>query len=128
MIYVDTDFFLALLKKQDWLKTSAKSLLRKYQHQLWTSTATLIELLLVASNYKLDPERILIDALELVEVRETEAKKYLVAAHYIKDKDVGVFDAIHAAFCGRKGKIISSDKVFDKLGLERIQLGKGKGV
>lgn len=121
MIYADTDFFVALLKKSDWLKSGAERLLRQHQGSIWTSPATLIELLLIAAEFGLDPEELLVDVLRIVELRHADANVFLVAASYIKQHNVNVFDAVHAAYCG-SSKIISSDRVFDRLGLERIGL------
>ena len=70
----------------------------------------------------LDPRRLLVDTLKIAELRGGDPQVFLVAAHYVKERDVGVFDAIHAAFCGRTSPMISSDKVFDRLGLERVAL------
>ena len=122
MIYADTDFFLALMKKTDWLKTPALSLYEKYKGDIWTSPTTLIELLLVAEEYELDPERIVMDAMLLAELRGGVPKTYALAGWYVKTRGVGVFDALHAAFCGNECQILSSDKVFDKIGLKRIPL------
>ena len=91
---------------------------------MWTSTTTLIELLLLAKVKDLDPIDVLIDALAIAQLRGGESQLYLLAAHYIKKDNVGVFDSLHAAWCGRDCKILSSDKVFDRLGLDRIPLGK----
>ena len=123
MIYADTDFFLALMKESDWLKQSAEHLLEKHRGQIWTSPITLIELLLVAAEYTLDTERLLVDVLEIAKLEGGEARHYLMAAGLIKEHKVGVFDALHATFC-EDSKIISSDKVFDRLGLERVRLGE----
>jgi predicted nucleic acid-binding protein len=122
MIYADTDFFLALLKDSDWLKTSAKRLLHIHKNEIRTSPVTLIELLLVSAQFYIDPERLIADALELAQIQGGEVTPILIAAHYIKNKGVGVFDSLHAAFCGVEGTIISSDKVFDRLGLDRIPI------
>ena len=121
MIYADTDFFLRLMKDSDWLKGRAKRLLNRYKGQIWTSPATLIELLLVAAEYKLDPERLLVDVLALSELSGDTANVFLTAAGYMKEKNVRVFDSLHASFCGTS-RIISSDKIFDKLGMDRIKL------
>ena len=122
MTYADTDFFLALMKESDWLKDSAKRLIEEHKGKLWTSPATLIELLLVAAEFDLDPERLLVDVLELVELKGGDPSVYLKAAYLIKSHGSRVFDSLHAAFCGKDDKIISSDKIFDKLGLDRIDL------
>ncbi|WP_456398062.1 PIN domain-containing protein [Palaeococcus sp. (in: euryarchaeotes)] len=58
MIYADTDFFLALLKPDDWLKENARKILEKYRGDITTSDATFIELLLLAERYGLDPIKI----------------------------------------------------------------------
>ena len=121
MIYADTDFFLALLKGSDWLKRGAKRLLRKHHDQLWTSEVTLTELLLLAKEFSLDPRRLLVDAMGIARVDDRIGRLYLTAANVIKQQGVGVFDALHAAYCGND-QILSSDKVFDRLGLDRIPL------
>ena len=121
MIYADTDFFLALLKKSDWLKERARRLLERHKGEIWTSPVTLTELLLLAAEFDMDPEGLIVDALKLVELRGADEKVFLVAAYYMQEKNVTVFDSIHAAYCGNC-KIISSDRVFNKLGFNRIQL------
>ncbi len=77
---------------------------------------------LVSVQFDIDPERLIADVLELAQIQGGEVKLILIAAHYIKNSGVGVFDSLHAAFCGVEGKIISSDRVFDRLGLDRISL------
>ncbi len=121
MIYADTDFFLALLKPTDWLKQRATRLLEKYRGQIRTSAATMIELLLLAAQYELDPERLLVDSLDIAQLEGSEPNAFLLAAHIMKKEGVGVFDSLHAAHCG-DAEMISSDKVFDRLGLKRIPL------
>ena len=120
MVYADSDFFLALLKGSDWLKKKAERLLSQYKGEIWTSGATVTELLLVAEEFNLDPEKLVVDVAEIAEV-QGGAEVFLIGANYMKEEGATVFDSLHAAFCG-KDKIISSDKVFDKLGLERVRL------
>ena len=122
MIYADTDFFVALAKKSDWLKVSAKKLLREYAGQIWTSPATLIELLLLSAGLGLEPETVIEDALKIARLKGGDASVFQQAAKYVKKDDVRVFDALHAASCGFDCPIISSDRIFDKLGLKRIRL------
>lgn len=119
MIYADTDFFLALLKPNDWLKKNAKKILKEYKGQITTSEVTFIELMLLAKRYNLDPIRLASSVMAICNIEDT---KYLKAAIYIKEYGVNVFDAFHAANC--QGRIISSDNVYDKLGIERIDLRK----
>ncbi len=83
----------------------------------------MIELLLLAAEFSMDPQRLLVDVLALAELRGGEAEVYLTAASYMTVEGSNVFDSIHAAFCGTECLMISSDKVFDRLGLKRIPLG-----
>lgn len=122
MTYADTDFFLALMKESDWLHDRARLLLKRHRQDLWTSHATLIELMLVAHEFNLDLQRLLIDVLEIAEVRGSDPAHYLKAARYMKEHGARTFDAIHAAICGKGDMIISSEGVFDKIGLQRIDL------
>jgi|Deesub1362B_J571_1020462.scaffolds.fasta_scaffold13714_3 predicted nucleic acid-binding protein len=119
MIYADTDFFIALLKPTDWLKDKAKKALERYKGQITTSEVTFIELALLAKRYNLDPVKITASVMAICEI---EDDAFLKAAIYIRDYGVGVFDAFHAVHC--KGKIISSDRVFDRIGVDRVKLEK----
>lgn len=123
MTYADTDFFLALIKETDWLKARARSLLAAYRGHLWTSVVTIVELLLLAREFELDPEVIVLDSAEIAEIRGTDVKILLAAAHFMKEFGLHTFDALHAAFA-QGDEILSSDRVFDKIGLKRIPLEK----
>jgi predicted nucleic acid-binding protein len=88
MIYADTDFFLALLKKDDWLKDRAEDIYRKNKRRIWTSPVTIIEMLLLAEEYKLDPERVVVDILEIAEVKGVDINILLLASHLMKHKNL----------------------------------------
>ncbi len=122
-MYADTDFFLALLKESDWLRDRALHLERKYHGRIRTSVATLIELLLLAKRFSIDPERLVAGAFAIALPVGISHETALLAAHYIKDKGFHVFDALHAAYCDGD-EIISSDHVFDSIGIKRIALEK----
>ena len=119
MVYADTDFFLALLKPNDWLKENARKLYEKYKGRITTSEATFLELLILSKRFNLDPLRLLAAVMAII---EEENEDYLRAAYYMKEHNLNPFDAVHAAKCG--GVIISSDKALDKLGIKRIKLEK----
>jgi predicted nucleic acid-binding protein len=119
--YADTDFFLAILKETDWLKSRARRMLLKHKKDLWTSPVTAIELLLLADRTGLDAERLILDMTQIAELRGIDARILLAAAHYMKEHSAHTFDALHAAFCD-SDSIISSDKIFDRIGLRRIPL------
>lgn len=121
MIYVDTDFVLALLKESDWLKSKAQKLYDKYKDELFTSGITIVEVLLLAKRFDIDPEVLLVSLFQIIPtIKGLEKNTALLAAHYMKE-GVNVFDALHASSCG-SCDIISSDSVYDKIGLRRIDL------
>ncbi|WP_297065723.1 PIN domain-containing protein [Thermococcus sp.] len=117
MIYADTDFFLALMKPNDWLKKNAEKILKRYGNQITTSETTFLELLIVAKKYNLDPIKLTSAVMALTGIEEGV---YLQVAYYMKEHGLNAFDAFHAAKCG--GVIISSDKVYEKIGVKRIKL------
>ncbi len=116
-MYADTDFFLALLKGSDWLKANALRLLNKYRNDIYTSEVTYVELMLLSQKYHLDSVSVVADVMAITKTNNTT---YLKAAHFIKENKVNVFDAFHAAHV--EDSIISSDSVYDKLGIKRIKL------
>ena len=121
--YADTDFFLALLKSDDWLKESATRIYRRHRESIWTSGWAIAELLLVAEEFKMDPERLVADIFEIAAVRDANKETLKGAAHLMKRHGMSTFDALHAASCG-DDVIVSSDSVYDALGLPRIKLGQ----
>lgn len=122
MVYADTDFIVALTKESDWLKAPAEALLSKHRGQIWISPATLIELMLLAAKMNLDPVQAVRDAMQIARLVGGDPDVFMLAATHVKTKRAGVFDALHAAYCGQEHPILSSDKVFDRLGLKRIPL------
>jgi len=121
LTYADTDFFLALIKATDWLKSPAQRLFETYRDKLWTSVVTIIEVLLLAERLQLDPERLVVNVSEIAEVRGVERTTLLLAAHFMKEYKLHTFDALHAAFA-QGDEILSSDRAFDRVGLKRVPL------
>lgn len=121
MVYADTDFFLAIMKNKDWLKSSARKLYKEHKNSLWTSVITLVELLLLCQRYNLDPERVTISLYSICTVTGAEKERALLTAYNMKYHKLNVFDAFHAAYSS-DDSIISSDKKFDEIGLKRIKL------
>jgi len=122
-LYADTDFFLGLLKKKDWLKRNAERIYKNYKNEMWTSGLTLNELILISYREGNDPIEIVEKASRLIEIREPiiGTEGYLSACYLMKKYDMTPFDALHAVYCG-KDAIISSDKKYDEIGLKRIKL------
>jgi hypothetical protein len=118
-MYVETDFLLALIKDDDWLGDAAETIYRKHEDDLWTSEFTLAELLLVAYREERDVERVLANAIELVNVRG-DVDEMLAAATYVADHDLTPFDAIHLVR-SRDEPIVSSDDSYDEFS-ERVSL------
>ena len=121
MIYADTDFFLALIKKDDWLKKNAEALLLKFRGKITTSIMTIAEALIVANRFAIEPELIVSSIVQIANITDEDENTALLAAHYIENYNFTVFDAFQAALCGNK-YMLSSDKAFDKLKMKIIAL------
>lgn len=122
MPYADTDFFIAIMRDDDRLNPTAKSVFLKYKGSIWTSIDVVIELILVAkrSNALIPAERLVRDLMGLAKVEGVDTSLILIAASYIDKHGVSIFDAFHAASC--RGSIISSDHIYDNLKIERIKI------
>jgi len=118
-MYAETDFMLALVKADDWLGESAEAVYREHRDELWTSQFTLIELLLVAYREDRDTERVIANAVELLEVRG-DVDTVLAAASYVEQEGLTPFDALHLVESDGD-TIVSSDKSYDGLA-ERVAL------
>ena len=118
-MYADLDFWLALLKDDDWLADRAESLLDEYEDDLEVSLATFIELFLVETRFSFDRERAVTAILELATYGGDPNVVYQASENI--NEGLNTFDAFHAALSG--GSIISSDRAYDDLpGVNRIRL------
>ena len=122
-MFADTDFLFALLKPSEWLKDNALVIFNKYKGQIKTSISCIIELAILCKRYKFNTTEIFANLFELIYLEEEDYKIALCAATYIEKYKLNVFDAFHAAYCN-KDVIISSDSIYDKLSLKRIDLRK----
>lgn len=118
-MYVETDFILALLKQDDWLSEKAEKVYRENRDELWTSSYTLVELMLVAYREDRNVLKTVSETIELVEVRG-DSKQIEAAAVYVEEEDMTPFDAVHLVRAGGE-KIVSSDKDYDEHS-ERLEL------
>ena len=121
MPYADTDFFLAMVKKEDWLKSGAEKVYSENKGKIDTSIITLLELFLLCERKGLDPEVIVGSVFKVSNVERLSITEAMQIAHNIKHENINVFDAFHSAMAGGR-EIISSDDVYDKLGQKRIGL------
>jgi len=110
-MYAETDFLLALITDDDWLGEAAETVYRDCRDELWTSQSTLIELLLVAYREDRDTERVVTNAVALVEVRG-DVDTVLSAATYIEDHGFTPFDAVHLVE-SNGATIVSSDDTYE---------------
>jgi len=117
-MYADTDFWVALLKDDDWLAERAQEVLEEHGDELEVSLVTFVELFLIEERYTFDRETAVTSILELADYDGDENAVYQ-ASEYIDD-GLNTFDAFHAALAD--DGIVSSDKVFDKIDVERLSL------
>ncbi len=123
MPYADTDFFLAIAKKEDWLKSGAEKIYNENKGKISTSIITVIELLLLCERKKLDPEAIVGSVFKIAAVDRLSITEAMQIAHNIKHENLNVFDAFRSVLAGNM-EIISSDEIYGKLGQKRIKLEK----
>lgn len=123
-MYADLDFWLALLKDDDWLGDRAETLLNEHEDELEISLATFIELFLVEERYSFDREQAVTAMLELGTYPGDPDVVYQASENIAAG--LNTFDAFHAALSG--GTIVSSDGAYDELdAIERIRLEPDAG-
>lgn len=126
MMYADLDFFLALLKDKDWLKAKAEDLYLKNHRVIWTSAITLQEIILYATREGHNAAEYIEKIVGLVKVKNAviTAETCLAVADLMGKYGFTMFDAFHALL-SEGDAIISSDKIYDRLGMQRIKLEEG---
>ena len=120
MIYADTDFFIALVKDDDWLQQRATTIATEHAGDIYTSRATLLEILMISDRFEFDRMEALSYALEIASVVEDETVLFQ-AADYMEQYGLTAFDAYHLAYADH-GPIISSDNSFDDVTDDRIPI------
>lgn len=120
MIYADTDFFIALVKDDDWLGKRAAAFAVEHAGELYTSRMTLLELLMISDRFDYDRMETLSYALEIAPIPENDTVLFQ-AADYMDQLGFTAFDAYHVAYAA-SDPIISSDKKFDEVTDHRIWL------
>ncbi|MEY7850528.1 PIN domain-containing protein [Natrarchaeobius sp. A-rgal3] len=117
-MYADTDFWVAILKDDDWLADRAEIRLEEYRGELEVSLATFIELFLIEERYAFDREQAALAIFELADC-DVDEDAVFQASEYIDD-GLNTFDAFHAALAD--DAILSSDQAFDTISVERVPL------
>jgi len=128
MVYVETDFLVALAKESDPLKENAEEALRDEDIEVSTSVLAYAEFLLLAERYDFD--RVRANLLDMVPVLpEEHSQAVLKAAKYQEEHGMTTFDALHAGLAEtRDVRILSSEGDYDVLEVERVGLeGDNRG-
>ena len=105
------------------MKTRAEEIYESNHKEIWTSTITLQEIILYAVREGHNPSEYVEKILGLVKVKESiiTIEMCLGVTDLINKYNFTIFDAFHAMIC-EGDIIISSDKIYDRLGLKRIKL------
>jgi predicted nucleic acid-binding protein len=120
-VYVETDFLLALAKDSDWLQQSAEEALDEYDVE--TSAFSYLELLFARERYEFEYVPLVANLLELVPVRDEEARQIVLKAVNYYDEGMTSFDAFHAATAEtRTLNVLSSEKDYEAIEVERVLL------
>ena len=122
-MFADTDFILALVKDTDWLKENAVNILKENKGKIKTSISVMIEVALMCKKFKVNTMNTFAHIFEIINVDDETYSVCMRAALYIEKYNLNVFDAFHAASC-KDEKIISSDDVYESVGIERVRLEK----
>ncbi|MFC6992005.1 PIN domain-containing protein [Haladaptatus sp. GCM10025707] len=127
-MYVETDFLTALIKDEDWLQASALQALDD-REDIHTSILAYAEVLVLfydreQSAYEIDAPRAIANLLELVPIRPVEHEEaVLAAASFLEEHHMTPFDALHAGMAATGGgAVLSSEKDYDTVGLDRLPL------
>src|SRR3989338_1546623 len=112
VVYADTDFFLAIFKKEDWLKSRAEKQYKELKGKLETSIVTVLELAILCRKKGLDPEEVMAAVFEISRVERITLEEALQAAYLMKNKGFTAFDSFHAVL-SKERAIISSDAIFE---------------
>jgi predicted nucleic acid-binding protein len=127
-VYVEIDFLTALVKEEDWLREPALRTLEE-RDDIHTSILAYAEVLVLfynreAAEYEIDVPRAIANLLELVAIAPEEHEDaVLAAAAFLEEYHLTPFDALHAGVVATgEGTVLSSEKDYDTVGLERTPL------
>ena len=123
-MYAELDFILALSKEEDWLKQKAEQLYKKHKTEIWTSQFTIEEAFICSKKLNRNPLDLVNDIYDLFEVInvQLDIEGYAETAFIMSKYNSTPFNSLHAIAAKNDGTIISSDSIYDKIGLKRIKL------
>ena len=127
-MYVETDFLVALVKDDDWLRDAALSALED-RDDIHTSILSYAEILVLfydreQAEYDIDVPRAMTNLLELVPVEPAyHEDAILAAATFLEEYELTPFDALHAGMAATTGeRVLSSEGDYDTVGVTRRPL------
>lgn len=118
--YADADFFLALIKDDDWLAPQVKKLYRTLHENITISPFTVAELMLVLYREKIPVKPALMHMSRIATLDTMEWDMFFEAGDLIA-RGTTPFDALMMVWAG-SDTIISSDNVYKKFGHSVIDL------
>lgn len=127
-MYVETDFLIALVTPDDWLREQAQAALDDDSVDVHTSLLAYAEFLTHAYEsgvgIDFDVPHAVANLIEMVPIEpKRDEDAALAAATYLEEHAITPFDAFHAGISVTENQpICSSDRVFDELGLDRVSL------
>jgi predicted nucleic acid-binding protein len=104
----------------DWPQHLAEFFNDTATTEIYTSRATLLELLMISDRFEFDRMEALSYTLEIASVPEDETVLFK-AADYMDQYGLTAFDAYHVAYADTD-PIISSDSAFDEVTGDRISI------
>lgn len=131
-MYVESDFLVALVKRDDWLRDAAIEAIEE-RDDLHTSILAYAEVLVLfysreESAYEIDAPRAITNLLELVPIVPDEHEEaVLAAAAFLDEYDMTPFDALHAGLVTVSGgRVLSTERDYDAIGIDRVPLGNSE--
>lgn len=100
-LYVETDFLLALMKEDDWLRERAQAGYDTRGDDLWTTRDTLVELMMVPYREGWNVERVVADANALLDVTG-DTESVLAAASHVQN--TASRPSTPSTWCTRRGR------------------------
>lgn len=127
---METDFLIALLKDDDWLREAAVDAFAEHE-DVRTSILSYAELLVLfydreREGYEIEVPRAIANLLDAVPiVPQVHEQAVLTAATFLEEHQLTPFDALHAGLVAVGDRtVLSKETDYDTLGLDRLPLEK----
>ncbi|MEK6908438.1 MAG: PIN domain-containing protein [Nanoarchaeota archaeon] len=121
--YADTDFFLALMKDFDWLKANAKKIYEFNKDNIFVTSFTIVEIMIVCKRENISIKDTLIQISRISKLESLSWDIFFKACSFI-EKGATIFDSLLMASCNSEDQIIGSDNIYQKFGFNVIDLKK----